>query len=158
MRRTYRDIIAPGILCPNHWLTETSLTIPSHSEYTARGYAALIPLIGDISLVHKFRKANVWVTQYVATWPSVVQPQFSYSRFAHILEWLIMGTSGLALNRAVKNLQLRIMTRHRARGAPADNVRLDDTQLAFHPQSVELSVIQKYSERLFALGIGQPMR
>jgi hypothetical protein len=98
-----------GHMCPNHFMTTTSLDATRRDLYTAREIAQVVPLWGEAEY-DNFVEANSWVAALLphatgAAHRERLRPR-SASRWARGFEWLLGGIIGHALDQVLHRLLL----------------------------------------------------
>lgn len=157
VRRTYRDIKAPGKICPNHFITDQSLSIPFHSPYTAHLYAATVPLWAtDEKLLEQFRIENEWLFHFMYYW-QMPPPRMQTSILASVIrileEWILSSPLGAVVEWFARWYQKRRIASRRVEIIPGGHLVYDDTQLAFHEGSSESAILERYNRNLASLGL-----
>lgn len=149
-RRRQSDVIAPDKICPNHFITDESLTIPYRSLYTAQLYANLVPMIvTDKHLLDQFEAANQWVKEYLYKWEmsraGIFEPGLSASvRMAG--ERLLRGKLGDWLERHAARWQRRRIATRPLEIRPGGHLTYTDEALAFHSGSSEAEILKHYED------------
>ncbi|MDZ4284403.1 MAG: hypothetical protein U1A28_01090 [Patescibacteria group bacterium] len=161
-----------GRICLNHYITDRSLHIPFHSLYNAVTYAQLVPVMAiskienqkhkeGSNLFLKFEQANSWVRDYLpnrqpggASLYTHVPPRL-FTAWACFGEWWLDSLWGDAVEWALGRWQLRRITRRKETYAPGGRVRADDVMLAFHPDSPEQRVIDRFNRKMIELGLAE---
>lgn len=140
-RRRHEDHTAPNKICPNHFITDQALHIPFHSIYTAQLYANLVPLVGDADLLARFQKENIWVEAYVAHW-NMPKTRWHSSWLQKLLEKLMPFANWLET--ITRNYQRARIVHRVSPLHPGGHVTYTDSALAFHAQSSEAEILQRY--------------
>lgn len=147
-RRAHSDTVAPDKMCPNHFMTDRSLSIPFRSMYTAQLYANLVPVVvTDAGLFQKFRDENSWVLGYLCRWEmdlsGVFEPGLSKA-IRKVGEWLLAGRFGNWLERRAARYQRRRIEGRVFRLRPGGHLTYTDNALAFHSGSSEAEILSAY--------------
>ena len=152
LRRKPRQKIAPDKICLNHYITDASLTIPFHSIYNAQTYLNLKPLlVCDPGLFAEFQKKNPWIGDFLYhPWQVGYDPAITIrlSRFARAVSAILKIFFPAWLEGRVKRYQIRRITHNPLTSHPVGHVVYDDEQLAFHPDSPEPVILEKYQAKL----------
>lgn len=163
-----------GKICPNHFITTDSLAISAdvQSPYNAATYAHLVPVFAA-SWLEKFYIANEWIFAY---FPNALRNRTnrrtlfdagfriedcgeSESRVEFritiqwIFEFLFRGALGNFLEKILRAIQKRFVRRnilsHNIRG----RVVASDRELAFHPESPENEILDRFAQKMVDLHI-----
>ncbi len=148
------------LVCLNHYVAHDSLRLPYHSLYTALEYARLVPLVGE-DVCRRFREANrEWMEEFLVRVLPDVASHGKRVRASRVLwsiqracEWLLDGQFGNGLERVLRSLQHRRITRSEERTEPAGRVIASDVHLEFHPRSHEGPLLAAFNARMSALGL-----
>ncbi len=147
MRRRNGQTVAPGKVCPNHFITTRSLTIPFENIYNAQTYNNLVPLyLESPALVNEFYNANIWLKKYLVKTdrePIVVDNNRALSfigrSFKRFLEVVVARFSWF--ENSARQLQTK-------RIVPCTGISISDQALAFHPHSPAQHIEQAFKEKL----------
>ncbi|OHA46411.1 MAG: hypothetical protein A3A80_03575 [Candidatus Terrybacteria bacterium RIFCSPLOWO2_01_FULL_44_24] len=149
-------------ICLNHFITDASLQIPFRSLYNAHIYANLVPIM----TVHGaeaegFFKANKWINDFVGVNdrlpPSsrrTIKPNKILLKIASVSEVLLNTPIGGWLEGLLKNIQQRRISSNPVTHNNIGHVLANDDMLAFHPDSPEHEIINKFNKKLVELGLG----
>lgn len=167
IRRKYNQKIAPDKICLNHYITDKSLLIPYKSVYAAQTYVNLKPVfISDPWIIAEFYKANSWLSEYILNFSADFK-HFDISKYqseemqgrnflakimATATEVILNTRLGNWLENWARRWQISRIEKHRKQDPPGGRVVYNDDCLEFHPGSVEEEIIEKYNQRLIALG------
>lgn len=159
MRRGGRDIIAPDKICPNHYVTDQSLKINLPSLYNAQTYANLKPIwVRDLQIAQNFKEQNGWALNYVSHWNWSNRPRLKSAPSSFMRgmgEFLLNNFWGDWLEGVARRYQSARISSGRQSNEPGGRVVYNDSQLEFHPRSIEAEVIAGYNQRLVDLGLGR---
>lgn len=113
----------PSYLCPNYLLERNALQIDDRNLFTAHEIVQAVPLYGH-GLFREFRLQNAWVADLLPNTPSIdhIEPEASTS--SRVLERLLGGRVGDAINEA-SYLSFTWFYRYRARRREWDWSRLE---------------------------------
>ena len=161
-------------ICLNHYITDESLEIKFKSLYNAQTYAHMVCLIDNYSspsallvvngvptqeVGTEFQKANLWIKDYLYFYPPIQNQNQKFIKSNKILkslakfgEFLLDGKIGNRIEKFLKNIQLNHIERHPLRRKKGGRIVADDFQLEFHPDSPEKEILEKYNEKISALG------
>lgn len=165
MRRKAGDKIAPDKICPNHFITDKSLRIPYQSIYTAQTYINLVPLYTSRpELLQEFKRANNWMLNYVDGWnfnfqeeetlkkKLILNKSWVSSVSQKIIECLLDALGiGRVLENWLRNYQSRRIIHGLSRRQVSGHIVFNNSQLAFHPSSIEGKVLNNYVSRLLKM-------
>ena len=118
--------------------------------FTARVCFHLAPLyLQDKKLTKEFQKENMWVYDYIESWPVnnryIVRSGKITSIVKKVLEKI---TSPQWLEQVLKKYQLQRIIRNPKTKNPNGRLEYNDHRLEFHPDSAEISVINKYKKSI----------
>ncbi len=140
-RRVYGEAHAPDMLCLNHYITSSSLTMSRDIQNVciAALYASLVPIYND-SLIRTFHQRNSgWMNRYVLSGArpyAAHQYTIGLSLIASVvkqqLEYLLLEPLGDALEYGAELLQRYVISRHRSQHG---RIVLSYHELAFHPDT-----------------------
>ncbi|MGD0977469.1 MAG: hypothetical protein ABR875_04245 [Minisyncoccia bacterium] len=174
VRRKWTDKIAPDKICLNHYITDRSLRIPFENIFNAQTYANLKPmLVKNKKIIENFYKENIWLNKYLITDPEdsiydimIYHKWIEIGWVARVVavagEWLLGSWRGNWLEKMAKNYQVNKIEKnpltvaalsHESKGGhgSGSHIVYSDEMLAFHPDSPETAIIEKYQEKLKAL-------
>ena len=162
VRRKPEQKIAPDKICLNHYITEKSLRIPFESLYNAQNYVNLKPLLmRDQSLITKFQDENNWIKNYIiGPWVldfdgadrPAVKISFVSGLISNICRLILDASPGNWLEKLTKGYQIKKIVRNPLTRSPSGHVVFNDNQLAFHPDSPEVKILETYQMKLKELG------
>ncbi len=160
-RRKPFDKIAPDKICLNHYITDKSLRIPFESMYNAQNYVNLKPvLIRNWKIVEKFREENNWISKFViGDWAISNDPEklIRINRLARLVSGIGKTTLntklGDWLEKIARRYQIKRIEANPLTKSPTGHVVYSDEQLAFHPDSPESSVLERFDQKLAELKI-----
>ncbi len=165
IRRRYNQKIAPDKICLNHYITNKSLLIPYKSIYTAQTYINLKPVfVSDPQIIAEFYKANSWLANFVLNFnissrrhegKKILGRNFLAKIKSTAWEMILNSKLGDWLEDWAKRWQIKRIEKHKKQDPPGGRVIYTDEQLEFHPGSVEKEIIEKYNQRLIALGLDE---
>lgn len=157
VRRRPSDLIAPDLVCPNHFIADNELHIPIQNIYTAQLYANLVPLIVHDDILESFRKENSWLQEYLYRWQMDESPALVNGRFNKLTlkfgEWLLSGFIGRWLEGILRRYQIKRITANPLTGKQKGRIAYSENEIAFHLDSPDARFIKPYKERLAKLGI-----
>jgi predicted nucleotidyltransferase len=137
VRRHPKSLSVSDLICPNLYLDETALAVPSTKRdlYTAHEVIQAKPLVDKTGAHHRFLVANTWIRHYLPNalpqdLAKVSPPKFKLSLFIKILEKLAYSS------------QYLYMLRHRT------NETVTSHSAYFHPQKTKNIVLEQYNLRL----------
>jgi hypothetical protein len=151
-RRKYWEGQAPDKVCLNHYITDDALVMPVEirSIYTAMLYAHAVPLAGG-RVYWRWREANgPWLRRWLMfpEAPRVLPRQ--YVRVGWVsrmlrgwLEGILLEPIGASCNRFAERIQRRAIAEH-GRAVRRGRIKLSAVELAFHPDSKEAAVLQRF--------------
>lgn len=149
-RRRYFDKVAPDKICPNHYITDKSLRIPFGSIYNAQNYVNLKPiLVRNPKTVEDFFNQNSWIGNYIY----YSKPKYSNSvihpnAIGNFSSLLLNNKFGDCLESLARRYQISRITRNPLTKSIVGHVVFNDNQLAFHPDSPEATIMEKYISKL----------
>ena len=151
-RRTRYQQVAPDKFCFNHFITIDRLTIDHHSLYNAQTYTHLVPLMIDKQLAASFFAANLWINKYVYNFAPRLETVHREIKISQILkfkaravEWLFNNKFGNLLEKLARAYQQKRINENPATHTIGGRVIFTDTELEFHPQSFERTVLDHYN-------------
>jgi len=149
-RRRYFDKVAPDKICPNHYITDKSLKIPFESIYNAQNYINLKPiLVRNPKIVEDFFSQNSWIGNHMYyPKPTYSNTVTSYNVIGDFLTFLLNNKFGNWLESIARTYQAKRITRNPLTRSLSGHIVYDDNQLAFHPDSQEVNIVDKYSRIL----------
>ena len=157
VRRRGSDRIAPDKICPNHYISDGSLSIPYKSVYNAQTYCNLVPIYARREeIIEKFKNANSWVLDFVFNWNLNDKPILKtgwLEIIAKLVESSLSTKLGDFLEKRAKRFQYRRIDLNPATRQSGGRVVFNDEQLEFHPRSIETIIIKKYNTNLTRLGM-----
>lgn len=167
IRRKWSDKIAPDKICLNHYITDESLKIPFRNLYNAQTYANLRPLLLKNKIIFgDFYGQNSWLGNYLLNPPDNISYDIMiYHKGDCDVSWvvstvdliwkLILNTTlGDWLEKIAKKYQIRRIENNPLTRSKIGHVVYSDEMLAFHPDSPESQIIQKYENNLEKLKTG----
>lgn len=160
--RVKGDIHAPDKFCFNHYITDRALKIPFPSLYTAQTYQQLKPLWIQDETWSEFLVVNSWMQQYLLhikphRWQGRSLSSSSWRLWiGHTFEFILNSALGDWIEKRVQTYQQKRIAENPLTGAPGGRVIFSDTQLEFHPHSFEVTLLQRYNQKLSSLGIRLP--
>ena len=115
---------APGKVCLNLFFDESDLTVPNHkkTEFVAHEILQMKPIINKNNIYERFLQENKWVLKL---FPNATVPVIPAK--AGIQSKIITFSISNKIESFLKNLQLRLINRHRTTEI------VTDSQLWFHP-------------------------
>lgn len=128
-----------GRICLNRFATRAGLTITPQNEYHARVFSPLVPLFTVPGVYARYRAANEWMAQ--AHWPVIPLQNWrsdigvvksSKPMPVRVVEWLLRGVIGNALERALSVYQRERILRHEATYYPESRVFIRAEELCLH--------------------------
>ncbi len=151
-------------ICLNHFITDESMKIPFEGLYNAHVYANLVPIL----TIHgakpeQFFKVNTWINKFINfdvkaenfISSRTINPKKFFLFIGSIQETLLNTLLGGFLEGALKNYQQKRIRSNPLTHEPKGHVVANDIMLAFHPDSPEEEIMQKYHLKLADLGISQ---
>lgn len=97
-------------LCPNYFVTETALTLPERTLYTARELAQMAPLFGPV-VYQRLRQLNSWTAQFLpnAAGPPPLAPAWVQPtrQLQTVAEFPLRGRVGAQLERWEQTRKIR---------------------------------------------------
>lgn len=160
LRRKPWQKVAPDKICLNHYITDQSLTIPFQSLYTAQTYTNLKPLfVKNLHSLADFQKNNNWLGQWLYNpWQVEIDPKLTlrpnrwFTWVAAAREFVLNNFFGDWLERCARRYQIRRIARNPLTTHSTSRIVYNDDRLAFHLDSPEKKVLEKYQlDRLFYL-------
>ncbi|KKR47264.1 MAG: hypothetical protein UU22_C0002G0011 [Parcubacteria group bacterium GW2011_GWA2_40_8] len=151
-------------ICLNHFITDESMKIPFESLYNAHVYANLVPVLAlHGAKPEDFFRANEWIKKYINF--DTNAENFISSRTIKSNRLLIAKGSvreiilntylGDLIEKILKQVQEKRILNNPLSHEPKGHVVANDNMLAFHPDSPEDKIMQKYRLKLAELGISQ---
>lgn len=140
-RRKYWMGEAPDMICLNHYVTDSHLSVPAaiHNVYTAVQYTLHVPIYGG-EVVREFQDRNgAWIRQHVMS-PEMPNVPHKYEvalpRWAagvkRSVEAFLLEPIGNVLEKAAEKIQRAVIARHAGRRG---RIAISDHELAFHPDT-----------------------
>jgi len=125
------------LICPNLFLDESSLTVPTLKQdlYTAHEVIQARFLAGDKEVAHRFLTANSWVKKFL---PNIVIPNTSLPK---------RKSPGL-IEKIAYRLQIYYMRSKRTRELVTPGAAY------FHPRDTSSLVLKSFNSRCLKLGLG----
>lgn len=155
MRRRYFEKIAPDKICLNHYITGQSLRIPFESIYNAQNYINLKPiLVRDPGIIKRFADENNWINNFVigkwiiTTNENLLKIGFFSKLFFSIGIAIFNNKFGNWFENFARRYQTGKIVRNPLTKHTNGHVIYDDNQLAFHPDSPEATIMEKYTSKL----------
>jgi len=157
VRRKGTDKIAPDKICPNHFITRTSLNIPFKSIYTAQTYCNLVPIyLRSSEIIEEFKRANDWVIKFIFKWNIPAEPMVKRGwpeMLAAAAETIFNSRLGNFFEGLARRKQSLRISQNPVTKESGGRVVFSDEQLEFHPHSIEAAVIKSYNQNLKKLGM-----
>ncbi len=154
VRRRKHQKVAPNKICPNHYLTTTSLHIPFASLYNAQTYAHLVPVyVRDHRLPDDFRMANPWINVYINHWKKSEFPERVVKKSKLLRGWALGAEFFLRFFGKLPEKFARAIQKPRIKLNLPGRITVGDDQLEFHPYSVEGKILGKYNEIIASMKI-----
>jgi len=143
-------------ICPNHFITDKSLTVSEDNLYSAILHANLVPVL-DSGTLDKFKKENLWINKYLVNYPfpnsSLHQIRSSklLKRLKHGLEKIFSGRFGnwfeLILHEVLTPIQLK-----RAKSQILDKnnaeIVVNEKQIILHPRLRSRKIEEEYKRKI----------
>ena len=143
-------------ICPNHFITDGSLTLSEDNLYSAILHANLVPVL-DSGTLDKFKKENLWINKYLANYPlpSSSLHQIQSSKFLrklkHLLETILSNHFGnwfeLILHKVLTPIQLK-----RAISLVQDKskaeIAVNEKQIILHPRLRSQKIIEEFRRKI----------
>jgi hypothetical protein len=152
--------VAPDRYCFNHWLSDEALALRHRSLFTASVLTSLVPLWDPAGFLAEVCEANRWTEAYVprVTLASFVRRESGehpfFGRVRRLLEYVLGGRAGDALEGALKRWQQGRIAAQPATHAEAGRIIADDSEIEFHPRSFEAMALARYNAALSGFGLG----
>jgi len=152
-------------ICPNHYVTETSLEIPFRSLYTAHLYSTFVRVWSkDSGALDKFWNVNSWIGEYLELLAGMLGTRNAPRRtlkdpilvktIRGAVETILQTPFGDLLERIARKAQLaRIEANPLTKNPGHGHVVANDQMLAFHPNSPEQGTLDKYKKSMLSLGL-----
>jgi len=149
--------------CLNHFISDKNLEIKRQSLYNAETYLHLVPILKEKNIADEFRQANQWIKNYFPYSDGAVSDdaitrksdiKMRRAGIKKILEFVLGGFVGDVFEWTVKKIQM-IKQRRSRKNNIGGHVILSDNELAFHPDSPEGKIMEKFNERMKKLEINQ---
>lgn len=150
-------------ICLNHYITDRSLRIPFSSLYNAQSYAHLLSVYReDDGIFRRFQEDNRWLRDYLLNYTPAelrsvraVRKDRSFAFVSRLGEAILSGKIGDRFERAFASLESRRIKKDPLYRKAGGRITIDGTQLEFHPDSHEHSVIPEFNRRMEALGLAE---
>jgi len=153
--RGVREGASVDKLCVNHYVATDALLLKNQSLFTASEYARLVPLWGA-EVFEKFFKANEWIQGY---FPNLViaaenrkAEQFSRSSIQRFFEPPFFRICGVMAEKLLRALQLAFIRKNPLTEL-GGRIVADDHELAFHPETPEPKILDKFGKKMVELGV-----
>ncbi len=149
-------------ICLNCYLTENNLEITEQAKprdfHSAQEYGRLTPVLETANGIYKnFINANSWLTHFLKNYPwpnsrsaKKIQPPIIFIRLRQILEWLLNGRVGEAMEKIVAKWQNERISKKRQNEQPngPDQVFVSGYCLMFHPQSKNNKLMKEFDLKI----------
>ncbi len=148
-------------ICLNHYVSDSVFTIPFESLYNAETYAHLIPILvrdrsrlssASENLYQKFQNKNEWLKKYLVNYHREEGVNANLLTSSPILgaiyilcEAILDMPFGNILEKLLRSYQTHRIFLNPGTEKSGGRVVADDTMLAFHPDSPERAIIDKYN-------------
>jgi len=154
-------------ICPNHYVTETSLEIPFRSLYTAHLYSTFVRVWSkDSGALDKFWNANSWIGEYLELSAGMLgihnaprrtlKDPILVKTIRGAVETILHTPLGDVLERIARKVQLAHIEANPLTKNPGQgHVVVNDQMLAFHPNSPEQGMLDKYKKSMLSLGLSE---
>lgn len=155
VRRRKEQLVAPNKICPNHYLTTSSLRIPFSSLYNAQTYVHLAPIYTrDKSILENFAEANRWIADFIWSWKGLgIYPErvIRHNGLLKILAGFSQKILDFVVGGWLEKMARRVQIKRIKTNLPG-RITISDQQLEFHPYSVEGKILDKYNETIARSG------
>ena len=136
-------------LCFNCFITKNA-SFPLHNIASAHMLARALPLFGTEAL-DLFFTENAWMKEYVSR--HSLAPLIPLSRTLHAISrataWLLSGSIGDALERALARWQIRRLHKKVKNGTDASGLVLrEDVITLYYPDSKNKTVMTRYTDMI----------
>jgi len=143
-------------ICPNHFITDESLTVSEDNLYSAILHANLVPVL-DFGILDKFKKENLWINKYLVNYPfpnsSLHQIRSSklLKRLKHGLEKIFSGRFGnwleFMLHKVLTPIQLA-RARSQVQDESQAEIVVNEKQIILHPSLRSRKIIEEFRKRV----------
>lgn len=145
-------------ICLNHYITDESLKIPFESLYNAQSYLHLINIYNsekDKKMFRKFQEENKWIGKYARNYKLAKLGGLRSIKRSKILglvsgffEIILSGRFGNYLEKKLSEIQSRRIKNDKLYKKSGGRITINNSQLEFHPDSHEASIIPEFNRRM----------
>lgn len=150
-------------ICLNHYITDKSLRISFESLYNAQSYAHLVNVYGEDGRIFKeFQEENRWIGKYILNYGfselesvRTVRKNRTALFMSKFFGSILSGKPGDWMEKFLSGIESGRIRKDPLCGKAGGRITVDDTQLEFHPDSHEYSVIPQFNRRMEEMGFSE---